>query len=85
MSGTPEWKVYRDGKYVAACKFVEDAAAIVALSGGEIRNGHTAEFRCYVDPDGTRAAESLDAAASETLEKLELIKAQRRARRGRKG
>jgi hypothetical protein len=43
MSGSPRWKVYtEDGEYVASCKFVEDAAAIVAMRGDgtTIRDGH---------------------------------------------
>jgi hypothetical protein len=38
MSGTPRFKVYRNGEYVAAVKYPEDAAALVA-GGGEIRDG----------------------------------------------
>ena len=34
MAATPKFKVYNpSGEYVAACKHVEDAAAIVALYG----------------------------------------------------
>ena len=42
MAASPQWKVYRDKEYVASCKYVEDAAAIVACSGegATIRNGH---------------------------------------------
>lgn len=45
MSGSPAWKVYRPGasrpEYVAACKYPEDAAALVALSGeGTVKHGH---------------------------------------------
>lgn len=42
MAGSPKYKVYRDGKYVAACKFAEDAAALIAVSDcGEVRFGHS--------------------------------------------
>jgi hypothetical protein len=40
MAATPRWKVYRDGKYVASCKYVEDAAALIGMSNcGDIRDG----------------------------------------------
>lgn len=41
MAATPEWKVYRDGQYVAACKHAEDAAVLVAASGGVVKHGHS--------------------------------------------
>jgi hypothetical protein len=40
MGAAPEWKVYRDKEYVAAFKYAEDAAMLVACAGGEIRHGH---------------------------------------------
>ena len=42
MAKAPRWKVYNaDGKYVAACKYAEDAATVVAsYDGGTIRDGH---------------------------------------------
>lgn len=42
MAGAPRFKVYSiQNEYVAACKFVEDAAGIIALyGGGTIRYGH---------------------------------------------
>ena len=40
MGATPRWKVYRDGEYVASCKYVEDAAALIGVSNcGEVRDG----------------------------------------------
>lgn len=41
MASSPEWKIYRNGNYVACCKHAEDAAALVSLSGGIVKNGHT--------------------------------------------
>ena len=41
MAATPKWKIYRDGEYVAACKYAEDAAALVAMSGGVVKRGHS--------------------------------------------
>ena len=40
MSGTPKFKIYREGEYVAACKYAEDAAAIVGVSGGLVKYDH---------------------------------------------
>lgn len=33
MSGSPLLKIYRDGEYVAACKYYEDAAAVCGMGG----------------------------------------------------
>lgn len=34
MAGTPKWKVYSpDGEYIAATRYAEDAAALVAVRG----------------------------------------------------
>lgn len=41
MAATPEWKVYRNGEYVAACKYAEDAAALVSMAGGIVKHGHS--------------------------------------------
>lgn len=43
MAASPRWKVYSaDIEYRAACKYVEDAAALVAMlgDGATIRAGH---------------------------------------------
>ena len=62
MAASPAFKVYSaDNKYVAACKFTEDAAAVVALhDGGTVRTGHRKKdifFTQGVDGD---AADSYD-------------------------
>lgn len=36
-----DWKVYRDGEFVAAFKFPEDAAVLVSATGGQVRFGHS--------------------------------------------
>ena len=44
MAAAPRFKVYNpEGEYVAACKYPEDAAAVVAAHGpgAQIRDGHT--------------------------------------------
>ena len=63
MSAAPRFKVYNpDGEYVAACKFAEDAAAIVAAygDGATIRYGHRkVVFR--EGSEGASAGDSYDA------------------------
>jgi hypothetical protein len=41
MASTPPWKVYRNGEYVASCKYPEDAAMLVSASGGVVKHGHS--------------------------------------------
>lgn len=41
MAATPQWKVYRAGEYVAACKYAEDAACLVSMAGGVVKHGHS--------------------------------------------
>lgn len=41
MATSPQWKVYRDGEYVGSCKYAEDAAALVGVSGGTVKHGHS--------------------------------------------
>jgi hypothetical protein len=40
MAQSPQFKIYRGKEYVAACKYAEDAAILVAASGGVVRFGH---------------------------------------------
>ncbi len=71
MAEAPPWKVYRGGKYVAACKHAEDAACLVALSGGEVRHGH----KLVVWREGKEefpAGESYDRAAAVMFERERL-------------
>lgn len=63
MASTPEWKVYRDGEYIAACKYAEDAALLVSAAGGVVKHGHS----LVVWTEGCEefsAGESYDSAAS---------------------
>lgn len=41
MAAAPKWKVYRNGEYVAACKYAEDAACLVSAAGGIVKHGHS--------------------------------------------
>lgn len=62
MAASPRWKVYSPaGEYVAACRYVEDAASIITLhgDGATIRDGH-----CKADTVWTEGAERQPASES---------------------
>jgi hypothetical protein len=70
MAAAPQWKIYNDdGEYIAACKYIEDAAVIVANQpdGSTIRDGH----RTVVWTEGRdgRAWESYDWVAEVALKR----------------
>ncbi len=69
MARTTKWKVYRDGKFVAACKYAEDAAALINVSSsGVVKYDH----RFVVWREGQEvlaAGESYDRAADIMLER----------------
>lgn len=84
MSGTPQWKVYRYGKngeYVAATKYAEDAAALVALmTDGVVKYDH--KFVVWTEGAETiSAAESYDQAAAIMLKRHEEYYTAAKARR----
>lgn len=88
MSAAPEWKVYRSGQYIAACRYAEDAAALVSLAGGEVRFGH--RLRVWREGDEEfPAGESYDGAADVMLgrvrEAIKTADALRRAAAERRG
>lgn len=67
MASSPRFKVYRGKEYVAACHYVEDAAAIVALSptGATIRSGHSTSDILWTEGIETQpAGESVDTVAN---------------------
>ena len=62
MAQSPQYKVYRGKEYIAACKYAEDAAAMVSLAGGTVKYGHN----LLVWKEGAeqiQAGESYDGAA----------------------
>ena len=84
MARSPEWKVYDSGgEYIAACKHVEDAAALVAFRGvgSTIRLGH-GMIMWTEGPDG-EAGESYDRVVEQVAERVELHHAALRERRER--
>ncbi|WP_458098565.1 hypothetical protein [Roseomonas sp. WA12] len=82
MAATPPWKVFRRGEYVASCHYAEDAAAVVGLSGGDVRFGGHAK-RDIVFTEGAEevsAADSYDGAAAVMRDRVEArLAAARRA------
>lgn len=63
MSNTPKWKIFREGEYVGACKYAEDAAAFAALVRGSVVKY---DHRVLVWTEGAEAfpaGESYDRAA----------------------
>jgi len=66
MSSSPKYKVFNAvGEYVACCKHVEDAAAIIASygDGASIRTGHAKKDTVYVNGVDGNAGDSYDAVA----------------------
>jgi len=63
MGASPRWKVYTaEGEYRAACKFPEDAGAIVAIlpNGATIRDGHGKQWTVWTEGRDGQAGESYD-------------------------
>ena len=63
MAASPDFKVYRDGEYVASCKYAEDAAALVA-NGGSVKWQHRRTIWNDTEENREIAADSYDLAAS---------------------
>jgi hypothetical protein len=77
MAGAPNWKVYNPaGEYIAACKHVEDAAALAALNGNgtTIRSGHSKAFTVWTEgAESQPAGESYDHVATLAADRLRTI------------
>jgi len=78
MAGSPLLKVYSaTGEYVAACRYAEDAAAIVALrgEGTTIRLGHTKRQTVWTEGQEAQAAgESYDFVGEVVLGRMRAIR-----------
>lgn len=78
---TPKWKVYRDGEYIAACKYPEDAAALVGVAtSGIVKYEH----KLVVWTEGAEeiaAGDSYDGAAEIMRGRVEAMEEDARARR----
>ena len=61
MAGAPKYKVYIGNHYIAATKFVEDAAAIVAANcNGTIRVSHSRTGIVFTEGEDASAGNSYD-------------------------
>ena len=66
MAGSPRFKVYSSAnEYVASIKYLEDAAAFVAIQGpgATVRNGHAKKATIWTEGITGNAYESYDYAA----------------------
>ena len=84
MGQTPKLKVFNArGEYVAAVKFPEDGAAILAAygPGSTLRLGHAKETTLYTDGLDGDAGQSYDDVAAFVNAKLNALAAQVEARR----
>lgn len=72
MAASPFWKVYQAKEYRAACKYVEDAAALVAFlgDGAQIRAEHTLVL-WHEGQESQPAAESYDHVAEVVSKRLQ--------------
>lgn len=69
MAASPDFKIYRDGVYVASVKYLEDAAALVA-NGGSVRYQHSRVIWQDTKENASIAANSYDEAADIMRENL---------------
>lgn len=73
MAASPEWKVFGpSGDYRAACKHIEDAAALVAFlgSGASIRFSHQKRHAVWTEgAESQSASESYDFVAAVATER----------------
>ena len=72
MAVSPCYKVYARGKYVASCRYLEDAASLVALNGegSEIRYRHDGPVLWREGREEFLAGESFDRVAQVAGERL---------------
>lgn len=72
MAASPKWKVYApNGEYRASCKYIEDAACLVAIfgEGATINHGHGKALWREGSEDQS-AGESYDHVAEVVLKRL---------------
>lgn len=72
MAASPQFKVYRNGEYVASCKYAEDAAALVA-NGGSVKWHHKHVIWADTEENRCIAGDSYDRAAHIMLAKIQEI------------
>lgn len=76
MAASPRYKVFNpEGEYVASCKHIEDAAALVANygNGATIRDGHSPKNAVWTEgKESQPAAESYDFVLVTVLSRLNI-------------
>jgi hypothetical protein len=79
MAGTPKFKIFNpSGEYVAACKYPEDAAALVDLygAGSTIRDGHSKADVVWTEGKETQpASESYDFVGTTVEDRIKVRRA----------
>lgn len=73
MTESPRFKVYNaDGMYIAACRHIEDAAAVVALhgDGATIRDGHPRTRTVWLEGRDGKAGDSFDVVGEVAYERM---------------
>ena len=66
MAGSPILKVYNaQGKYIASCKYLEDAAILVGFNGkgSKVLKGHNGKALWHEGFESQSASDSFDEAA----------------------
>lgn len=74
MAGSPNWKIYREGEYVGCCKYPEDAAALVGMSGGVVKWCHR-HVMWQEGEEQIEASQSYDEAAEIMVARLRELNA----------
>ena len=82
MARTPDLKIYRNGEYVASCKYEEDAAAICGMTTGtQVRMGHGGPIIFTEGKERVLAGDSWDEAAEVMRENWENWKYKKRLKK----
>lgn len=72
MAASPQFKIYRGGEYVASVKYLEDAAAIVSVSGGVVKYQH--KYTLWTEgSEEFSAGDSFDGAAEVMRDRLKQL------------
>ena len=77
MAASPQWKVFNElGEYVAACKYFEDAAAVVGMcdKGATIRLGHAKKYTLWIEGIDGLAGDSYDHCTEVCLNRIDAMR-----------
>jgi hypothetical protein len=84
MAATPRYKVYNsEGEYVAACKYLEDAAAVCGMypEGATIRDGHAVKDILYTNRGDSDSYDEVRDKALAEQERQQLARDSKRCRK----